>query len=505
MEELKQKLQTQNALVRLNNPQTAQGFQPTTYPEVQAMQMRAEQLSKMYEPSIAAAIKTKNAPFLKGVAEVYRGSGVPALQKYADALSSAEFYDDGKYKVRYKFDTQEELDAMKQQMPSFAKNHPGVQVGIYYDFDLEGEWGSPQTKVYSAEPVKLEKKPEDKVHYDTTSIKDQADVESLMSQLDPKDPKTSWVKARLEKAIKERKPGEEIRARMEGVKPTGLFDITSAPKEPKIVVGGGASGDSGGSFPVLKYNDPGHYYGTLFKKSGGEQEFATLVSRFLSASVGGRNAFQAVGLSAGKQNDKKREEFLARVSDFMEQRGITQADITTAEGARSAIKQMAKQQSMMETNARVAEKGFEMVSNLRKEGKVSTNLVPQLNQVENLLRTWSGDEMPGAAQGVLTETLMDYAKVVSGQTSTAGVTMYAAKIAEDLLKLKENPAQFQKKIDQYRKLMATRLSSGKATVRGLADVSDVGAKGKVQPTLAGGIVPRRPGESVADYLKRTKK
>jgi hypothetical protein len=263
-----------------------------------------------------------------------------------------------------------------------------------------------------------------------------------------------------------------------------LTGLIHAEKRPPLA-GSGGVGDTGGAFPVMKYNEPGKYYGSLFKKPSGETEFATLVSRFLSASVGGRNAFQAVGLSAGKQNDAKREEFLARVSDYMSSFGITQADITDAAGALSAAKQLAKQQGMLEINASVAEKGFSMLTDLRQKGQISTNAIPLLNHAENTLRKWTGDAYPSAADGVLTETLVDYAKVVSGQTSTAGVTMYAAKMARELMELKDNPKQFQLKVDQYGQLMQARLTGGRTVLKGLGKTTDLGNKGKENVAPAG--------------------
>jgi hypothetical protein len=84
-----------------------------------------------------------------------------------------------------------------------------------------------------------------------------------------------------------------------------------------------------------------------------------------------------------------------------------------------------------------------------------------VNKTLNTLRNWTGDKFPGAAQGVLTETLVDYAKVVSGQNTPSGVTKYAAQLAEGLLPLSDNPAQFYKKLDEYRGMMQARIDATK--------------------------------------------
>lgn len=543
MEELKQKLQTQNALVRLNNPQTAQGFQPTTYPEVQAMQLQAKQMSDIYVPALQEAVKNENYEMRDAIADRLEKSGNPILQQLGAVARTAKKLDKDDYGYDITFTSPEQRSAAYVSDPFLQAAFPNaeaIQLNTPYRYKFKGMPGAPGSRTTNFELVS---RTLGKPVVGTTTIKsveqiaeleqkyaDNPDVLARLKQarlllpesptgVDVSLPEAGGVKASktqekyrvdsvsteagLRSSVADAPPGvaqkiltEAMPAIKKGYTVVlerdskgALTGLIHSEKRPSTGGGGGASASgSGGEFPVLKYNDPRRYYGSLFKKSGGETEFATMVSRFLSASVGGRNAFQAIGLSAGKQNDAKREEFLARVSDFMEQRGITQADITTAAGATSAIKQMAKQQSMMEVNASVAEKGFEMVSNLRKEGKISTNAIPMLNHAENILRTWSGDAMPGAAQGILTETLVDYAKVVSGQTSTAGVTMYAAKLAKELLELKDNPAQFQKKIDQYRSLMKTRLSSGRSAIKGLGAFSDVG--NKEQPP------------SLDDYIKR---
>jgi hypothetical protein len=216
-----QKLQTQDALVRLNNPQTAQNVLPTNYAEVQAMQMQAKQLSDAYTPLMQTAIKNKNTKVLKEIAGVYQKSGIPALQKMSGVLDSMELFDDGKYKTRYKFDTPEELAAMYQQMPSLKKNHPQLQPGIEYEFELEGELGSPQTKVLSAEPVKLDKTKEEKPRYSHTSFRTEAGMNGIIARI-PKDaPNREQTIAALKLAFSERPTGGEVQVVLENGVPLG--------------------------------------------------------------------------------------------------------------------------------------------------------------------------------------------------------------------------------------------------------------------------------------------
>lgn len=520
----RQTVETQNALLQRSNEA---GAGAKSYADLQAMQMQAKQMSDTYLPAFQSAVENENYAMRDAIVEAMRKTGNPLLGKFADVAATAKKLDARQYVITG--DIPDEEAATK-----FLEANPQVKAGLggaslppgKYDFTFTGMPGTPGAVLTKAvtsihgqpktKPVAVldekaleayrEQVPEEVFQQMTDHVKaangrpvyfavgvdgvptgnvakfgpapagkTSHDTISTPGDLDYWRDKAS--PAAFEKLMKFAKENVgkpfSIELSKDG-KPTG--NVLNLQRPP--TAGAGAPGGTSGAFPVLKYNAPGKYYGTLFTKPSGETEFATLVSRFLSASVGGRNAFQAVGLSAGKQNDAKREEFLARVSDYMASFGITQADITDAAGALSATKQLSKQQAMLEVNASVAEKGFSMLADLRKKGQISTNAIPLLNHAENVLRTWTGDAPPGAAQGVLTETLVDYAKVVSGQTSTSGVTMYAAKLAKELMELKDSPKQFQLKLDQYQKLMRARLVGGRTMLKGLGKTTDIGNKGE---------------------------
>ncbi len=171
-----------------------------------------------------------------------------------------------------------------------------------------------------------------------------------------------------------------------------------------------------------------------------------------------------------------------RVSDYMVSKGIPPEALVDAGAARSALPALKKQQANLEANAKVAEGGFARVKRLREQGGVSGSLSPLVNKAVNILRNWTGDEYPKAAQGVLTEVLMDYAKVISGQTSTAGVTAYAAKLAEGLLPLSDNPAQFERKLREYEGMMKTRLNSQRQVLNLLSKQAGMGGPGEPEDT-----------------------
>ena len=519
-----QTLETQNALVQQAGAQS--------YPALQAQQMQAKQMLEQYGPTLQNAIENENYEMRDALVGVLKKTGNPMLGQFATIVATAKKLDKGAYGYDITFATPEQRSAAykaDRYLQSVYPNEELIPLNTPFRVSTQGMPGTPGAHTTKFEAVsRTSAKPvlgtttiksEEQIVDLEEKYKDRPDILARLNHarllfaenpagVDVSLPEAGGVKAvktqekfrvdsvstseGLQSAVADAPP--EIAKKilteatpaikkgytvvLERDSKGALTGLIHSEKRPAATGGAGVGGGTGGAFPVLKYNDPGKYYGTLFKKPSGETEFATLVSRFLSASVGGRNAFQAVGLSAGKQNDGKREEFLARVSDYMASFGISQADITDAAGALSATKQLSKQQAMLEVNASVAEKGFSMLSDLRKKGQISTGAIPLLNHAENTLRKWTGDAYPSAADGVLTETLVDYAKVVSGQTSTAGVTMYAAKLAKELMELKDSPAQFQLKIDQYSQFMKARLSGGRTVLKGLSHVTDLGNKGK---------------------------
>ena len=229
----------------------------------------------------------------------------------------------------------------------------------------------------------------------------------------------------------------------------------------KIESGGGTPG--AGSGKVVAWDSKDGIFGGLVKSENGVKKIQDKIIIGMQALAKNRNTRFYMG-KYGAQQD---EEFKNRIYDYMTSHDISPDALEDAKAASAALTEQKKRQAQFQQNAGVAERGFKQLEALRTQGDISTNAIPLLNQTVNLLKDWTGDEYPGAAQGIMTETLMDYAKVVSGQTSVAGVTAHAQKMAESLLKLKDNPVQFQKKIAEYRKLMQSRLSEQGKVVQAL--------------------------------------
>ena len=219
----RQTVETQNALLQRSN---AAGAGAQSYPDLQAMQMQAKQLTDMYTPILNSALVYKNPDIIKKISEVYQQSNNPILQKLAGPIGSIQILDKDKYKVRYKTDSPEELAALQKAMPSL-KNHPQIQPGIEYEFELEGGWGDPNTRVHSALPV------EAKGGESKTSLTSEEDVEYWVKTIPDSNPKKESIRQHLLGLVKRNK-GAEVRADLRNGVLAGTADVTglSAAKAP---------------------------------------------------------------------------------------------------------------------------------------------------------------------------------------------------------------------------------------------------------------------------------
>ena len=205
-----QTLETQNALVQQAGAQS--------YPALQAQQMQAKQMLDMYMPTLKLAVENRNTELVKKISETYQQSNNPILQKLSGMLGSVKFLDKDKYKIRYKADTPEEMAALKKAMPSLG-NHPQLQPGVEYEFELEGGWGDPNTRVHSALPV------ETKGGGSKTSITGKEDVERWVKAIPDSNPKKETIRQYLLDLV-ERNKGAEIRADLKDGVLTGTADVT---------------------------------------------------------------------------------------------------------------------------------------------------------------------------------------------------------------------------------------------------------------------------------------
>jgi len=254
---------------------------------------------------------------------------------------------------------------------------------------------------------------------------------------------------------------------------------TYAPAATKVSIHNG-TGNGEGGYQATDWNSPKGYFGSMLRANKGETQMrGTLgeMMQFIAKNPG--KPLTAFG--GGKYGLVQQNELRARLSDFMAKHDLDPSVFADVGAAKTALVDVTKKQAQMTINAGVATKGFKLLGELRKEGDLSSHSIPAINEVVNIFRNITGDDMPGAAAGTLTETLLDYGRVVSGQTTGAGVTKHAQEAAESLMKLRDNPAQFKKKLESYHTLMKARLDEGAMMQRALSSATN--PTGEKQPAV----------------------
>jgi hypothetical protein len=106
-----------------------------------------------------------------------------------------------------------------------------------------------------------------------------------------------------------------------------------------------------------------------------------------------------------------------------------------------------------------------------------------LNSVVNRFKKGLGAPEPGTAEAVAYETMIEYTKVVTGQTTGAAPTDSAMKNTADLINvLKDNPAMIKQKFKEFRGLMTDKLTSQQETYDNMRTQLGKGVvAGAVQP------------------------
>ena len=142
--------------------------------------------------------------------------------------------------------------------------------------------------------------------------------------------------------------------------------------------------------------------------------------------------------------------------------GLTQAQVMAA-GAdiKATVGAMVKQKNLIantDINAAQAEKNIKQLRGLY--DKLGNGTIPMLNSVANRFAKHLGAPEPGTAEAVAYETMIEYTKVVTGQTTGAAPTDSAMKNTNDLIDvLKDNPTQINQKFDNMITLMENKKKS----------------------------------------------
>jgi len=170
------------------------------------------------------------------------------------------------------------------------------------------------------------------------------------------------------------------------------------------------------------------------------------------------------GMGRSKGGDNVREKAFARVSEIARDAGMTLPELFAA-GAdvKANVAAMSKQKGLianLEGSELQAQKNLTRLHGLFKQ--LGNGTVPMLNGVVNRMKKGMGAPAPGTAEAVAYETMIEYTRVVTRQTTGAAPTDSAMKNTNDLISvLKDNPAMIDQKFTQFRGLMKDSLNSQK--------------------------------------------
>jgi hypothetical protein len=168
------------------------------------------------------------------------------------------------------------------------------------------------------------------------------------------------------------------------------------------------------------------------------------------------------GMGRSKGGDAVREKAFARVSEIAKDAGMTLPELFAA-GAdvKASVAAMSKQKGLMtvaQSNEAQAQKNLTRLEGLYE--KLGNGTIPVLNSVINRFKKGLGAPEPGTAEAVAYETMIEYTKVITGQTTGAVPTDSAMKNTADLINvIKDNPAMIKQKFTQFRGLMVDKLKS----------------------------------------------
>jgi hypothetical protein len=254
--------------------------------------------------------------------------------------------------------------------------------------------------------------------------------------------------------------------------------------KPKVGVTGGSGGGGGVGIP-----SEGKINHAL--KSGKPNDAVEYAAQYL--------AFYGKlppGMGRSKGGDAVREKAFARVSDIAKEAGMTLPELFAA-GAdvKANVAAMSKQKGKianMTASEAQAQKNLDRLEGLY--GKLGNGIIPIFNSVTNRLKKGLGAPEPGTAEAVAYETMIEYTRVISQQTTGAAPTDSASKATNELIAvLKDNPAMIKQKFEQFRGLMKDSLRSQNDTYTDMQKHLGRGVDAPPAPAAPGQAPSNRSG------------
>lgn len=134
--------------------------------------------------------------------------------------------------------------------------------------------------------------------------------------------------------------------------------------------------------------------------------------------------------------------------------------IASARGSNAALSELTKRNTMLEVNAQTAERNFQTLEKL--SSKVDRTGAPLINRLGQAFETngtpvaVSQDPDLAALQNGVYESAVEYAKVVTGQTSGQAVTDSARQEVQKLLHSSDTPEAFAAELSTMREFIKNR-------------------------------------------------
>lgn len=133
-----------------------------------------------------------------------------------------------------------------------------------------------------------------------------------------------------------------------------------------------------------------------------------------------------------------------------------------------AMADMQKRNAALEASARTAENNFKLIEDQAK--KVDRTGSPLINKLKQAFQT-SVVQDPELAKlkNMVSETATEYAKVVTGQTTGAGVSDAANAQTQKLISVSDNPAAFAAELSGMRQMIASKRQGYGSELQALTD------------------------------------
>lgn len=207
----------------------------------------------------------------------------------------------------------------------------------------------------------------------------------------------------------------------------------------------------------------------------GDLSVSDAALKFVSEmALSGVNVQTVVPSFSGRAGAQAKASFIEDLAKRASTLGLTGHDLaaimTDSKAKQAAYTNAQKLGTQTVINEANAKKNFTQLIGLadKLDAKSFNTAVPILNDwIRTGVLATTGDQDVNNFLGILKETLTEYAKVVSGQTTGAGVTQHANELAQGLIKRGMNAGAIRSFRGEAEKAMKNRVSSYDEALKGI--------------------------------------